>query len=215
MNTILLLLLVYGIGAPLGARCIPPPDRACIEVSNPGNDRDTLWFGFDRAGSYGIDPPLCEFDLPPVPPVNVLEARFVNIPGRERLDAPEGLGLGAYQDYRGLAPGTCDTFRLQFQPGPSGYPIRLRWSPSSSFFRHRDSVILRDEFGGTFLRVRMDEDSVATITRLALTSMLIFAYSPLAPDIERPDSTKPEGSLMRDNDRDRFNKEKRMGSGEK
>jgi hypothetical protein len=170
---------------------MPPPERAWIEVSNAGDERDTLWFGFDPAGSYGINASLCEFDLPPVPPVNILEARFVNIPGREGLDSPEGLGLGAYQDYRQLAAGMRDTFRFRFQAGPPGYPVRLRWSPSSSLFRNRDSVILRDEFGGVLHRVRMGEDSIVTITRPALTSMLILTHGPAAPDIEQPDSTKP------------------------
>lgn len=173
MNTMLLFLIAMLSGTQGHARCTPPPERAWITISNPAQERDTVWFGFHEAGSYGIDAMLCEFDLPPIPPSHVPEARFVNIPGREGVDAPEGLGLGAYADYRLQAPGSRDTFRLRFQPGVSGYPVRLRWSPSSSVFKSRDSVVLMDELGGRVFRVRMDRDSTLTIAQQGVTSVLI------------------------------------------
>ncbi|MFN0157125.1 MAG: T9SS type A sorting domain-containing protein [Bacteroidota bacterium] len=159
---------------PLG--CSPPRTRASLIVQDAGSGRDTLWFGFDIAATYTIDPLLCEVGFPFIPPTGAFHTVFVNIPGREGLDPPFGLGQGTEQDYRSYeGRADVDTHRVKFYAGDAGFPFTFRWS-RDSIMAICDSAILQDEFGGIIYRVRMHIDSQATIPSPAFTSLLIIRY---------------------------------------
>jgi len=100
-----------------------------LYVSNTLGAIDTLRFGLDPAGTYGIDAGLGEFEYPPFPPASVFESRFVNIPGNP-TGAPDGLGEGVKTDIRGYRNANqIDTFRIKFQPGDGGFPVTISWPP--------------------------------------------------------------------------------------
>ena len=82
-------------------------------VSDQVNSR-LLRFGLDTAATDGIDPQFGEEELPPVPPVGVLDARFVG----DDISLPQ-LGQGLLYDYRrGRANSySVKLHELKFQPG--------------------------------------------------------------------------------------------------
>jgi hypothetical protein len=157
--------------------CTRPPARAWLRVADTGAGKDTLWFGFDSTATYGIDPTLCETELPPIPPAGVFDARFVNIPGREGWEPPLGLGQGVKDDYRiYVNRADIDTHKVLFQPTvPPGYPIVLRWSPTE-LLRMCDSARLIDAFAGFFVNVRMQAIDSARVTNSAITNLLVIRY---------------------------------------
>jgi hypothetical protein len=171
MKPTITLILTFSLATvTLSQPCSPPVDRAWIRLTNAGSDFDTLWCGFDGLATYGLNTQLCEIEYPPIPPPSVFETRFVNIPGRDGLDTPAGLGQGFHQDYRQFLLFERDTFKILIQAGVGGYPICLQWSPLLPLFQGRDSVLLVNETGGGQIRVRMDLDSSASQIRPSIPS---------------------------------------------
>lgn len=82
-------------------------------VSDQVNSR-LLRFGLDTAATDGIDPQFGEEELPPVPPVGVLDARFVG----DDISLPQ-LGQGLLYDYRSGSDNSYSVklHELKFQPG--------------------------------------------------------------------------------------------------
>lgn len=166
--------------APASALCTHPPGRTWILFQGGGDCNDTLWFGNDRGvgtsglGTYGLDTALCEYEIAPIPPQGVCDARFVNKPGREGWDTPQGLGMGFQYDYRSFAL-LQDTFRLRFQPGIAGYPVTFRWDPAL-VLTSGDTVIIQDEFGGLFFKVRMWISDHLLVTNPAFTSLILIRF---------------------------------------
>lgn len=156
------------------SQCTPPERRAKLIVQDNGLGRDTLWFGFDATAEYGLDGDLCEFENPPPPPAEVFDARFVNISGHSGQDIPQGMGQGFVQDYRAyVGPAKVDTHRLKFQT--LQYPIILRWS-IPQILSMSDSALLRDEFAGTLVWVRMHILDSVRITNPGITSLLLIRF---------------------------------------
>jgi hypothetical protein len=155
----------------LAQPCVPPPNRASIRITNVIGERETLWLGFHPSATYGLDLSLCEFEIPHVPVPN-LDVCFVNIPGREGWDTPQGLGTGFNQDYRTYRPAERDTFKLKvWWPFGQGYPLQFAWSAADSFFQRRDTVLISDETGRP--PINMGRDSVLTLTDSTNMSLLI------------------------------------------
>ncbi len=188
---------------PLG--CSPPLTRASLIVRDAGTGHDTLWFGFDIAATYTIDPLLCEVGFPFIPPTGAFHTIFVNIPGREGLDPPFGLGQGTKQDYRAYEDrANIDTHRVKFMAGEGGFPVTFRWNPDS-ILAICDSAILQDEFGGIICRYRMHVDSQATIPSPAFTSLLIFRYGAINTTSGVKDGNQPERFHLSQNYPNPFN----------
>ena len=155
--TVLILVAMF-LPQPSEAQpCQPSVTRAWITVADMQTGPDTLWFGFDSTATYGLDPQLCEFEVPPIPPTGVFDVRFVNIAGHEGQDPPLGLGQGTKFDYRRYIGRTqVDTHRMRSQSSsPPGYPMHFRWS-IPGLLAICDSARLIDEFGGMFINIRMD-----------------------------------------------------------
>jgi hypothetical protein len=164
-----------------------------VIVTDAGTGIDTLWFGHDPTGDYGLDGDLCEFELPPPPPSGVFDARFVNIPGREGWDTPQGLGQGFTYDYRlYVGPGDVDTHKVRFQPGdpPPGYPMNFAWT-TAGIISMCDSAWLVDEItGGLLFKARMHVVSSQLITNTALTTALIIRFG------QKPTGVNPYGTAI-------------------
>ncbi len=186
------------------AQCTPPTQRTSVVVTDNGAGRDTLWFGFDPTGTYGLNTPLCEIELPPAPPTGVFDVRWVNTPGHDGMDTPAGLGQGFKQDYRALAAGVTDTFKVKFQPGDGGYPFHFRWATAGVIAIY-DSAVLQDEFGGILLRVRMDLQDSALVTSPALSSLLLIAKGQKTTSVEPISNEIPSEFALSQNYPNPFN----------
>jgi hypothetical protein len=177
----LIAVVMLGLMATVTAhsQCTHARQRAWVRVYDNGPARpDTLWFGFDSTATYGYNPSLCEIELPPPAPSGVFDRRWVNIPGREGWDIPDGMGQGFHLDYRAWVSRTkVDTHKIQFQPLiPPGYPMTVKWSPSR-ILGICDSARLIDEFDGALIDVPMSHgDSSIVIEEDAINTLLVIRY---------------------------------------
>lgn len=175
-----MLLGVLFLPAPASALCTHPSTRIWILFQGGGDCNDTLWFGTDRGlpvghvATYGLDTALCEYEIAPIPPQGVCDARFVNKPGREGWDTPQGLGMGFQFDYRSSHP-PVDTFRIRFQPGDLGYPVTFRWDPQR-VLNSADTVIIQDEWGGILFSARMWLTDHLVVT-YPINSLLLIRFN--------------------------------------
>lgn len=186
----LIVLCSIGVACSLSsicsAQCRHPESRVVLQLQNREGFTQTMWFGFDPTATYGIDPSLCEFDLPPIPPTCPWwNPTFRNIPGREGWNPPQGLGLGTWYDYRQYSARTqVDTHKVFFGSSDSscnaGHPTVIRWS-RSSLAAMCDSVLLIDQFGGILHRTRMDLTDSLVVTHPALSDLLLIRYGAIPP----------------------------------
>lgn len=128
---------------------------------------DTLWFGFDATATCGVDPRLCEWRLPTWPPSGLLHAVLGgNCTG----------SFDSFRDFRRFEnPEKIDTFRLRFQPGDAGFPMRVRWNPEE-IRAMCDSAIIQDEVGGSLFSVKMEAESLLVVTNPAIFSARIIQF---------------------------------------
>lgn len=178
MKRVVVLLMMLVIGIEGFGQCTPATMRIRLVVTDAGLGRDSLWFGFDATASYGLDPDLCEWELPPHGPPGQIyfDARFVNIPGRDGLDTPAGLGNGFLEDYRAFHSGYgIDTFKIAFQPSDAGYPITFSWD-INNILAVCDSAILQDEFGGVIIKARMHAVSSLVVLNSIFTRLILMLY---------------------------------------
>jgi hypothetical protein len=146
------------------AQCTPPATRASIIVTDNGAGRDTVWFGFDAAATYGLNTALCEIELPPAPPA--------------------GLGQGFTEDYRQyVSLAKVDTHRVKFQPSDGGFPFTFTWN-ISDIVAMCDSAILQDEFGGFLVKARMHVVNTVQVTNPAFNSLLLIRYGQLTLSVD-------------------------------
>ena len=168
--TVLILVAMFLPQSSEAQPCQMPVTRARLTVADTQTGPDTLWFGFDSTATYGIDLQLCEFEMPPLPPVGVFFAQFVNIPGREGWEPPMGLGMGVTSDFRRYVSRTqIDTHKVYLG---SEYPLILRWS-IAQLLAICDSARLQSQFGG--FSIRMDVIDSLRIQG-SLVSLLLIRY---------------------------------------
>jgi len=141
-----------------------------IAVAETGPERDTIYMGIDQTATFGVDPSLGEYELPP-PAFGDFDVRFINIPTRPGL-----IGQGLRLDYEPFTSYTqVDTFQIAFQPGIGSYPMRVSWTAAA--VRQRcDSMVIMDSFGGNTVRARMDSDSVVVVANTQINTLLIVMY---------------------------------------
>lgn len=149
-------------------------------VSNDVGAKLELRFGLDPSATDTLDKALGEQELPPFPPTEVLEARFIG----DDIFLPK-LGLGTYSDYR---MGEADfegvkTHEVKFQFG-SGSKIIFKWNLPKGI-----TGILQDYFGGVVANKRMSGCDSLEVTNRALTTLqMVITYKgiPLAPKLVSP-----------------------------
>ncbi len=197
-------LLLVVVVQTSSAQCTQATARAWVAVGDAGAGRDTLWFGQDANGTYGLNTPLCEIELPPAPPTGVFDARWVNIPGRDGLDTPAGLGQGVSEDYRQYIAGDIDTFKVKFQPSDAGFPMTFRWS-IANILATCDSAIFQDEFGGIVVKARMHVVDNAVVTSSAFSSMLVIRYGATVSGISPTGTELPTEFALEQNYPNPFN----------
>lgn len=146
-----------------------------------GMARDTVFFGVHTDATYGIDPTLGEYELPPIDE-GMFDVRWVSPPRR-----PGVLGEGTRINYTPFVSFTqVDTYKVRFQPGTGSYPMNFSWS--EFFIRGTcDSMRLKDTLGGAIMNVRMDLTPSAVLSDPSISSLQIIMWHP------RPLGIKVEG----------------------
>ncbi len=96
-----------------------------LRVKN-GADRSTsLILGVREGCTDGLDVAYEEYELPPMPPNEIFDARVVSTPGHSQL------GLGSYRDYREVKS-TTSPFTLKYtiawQCGEGSSSVDVEWS---------------------------------------------------------------------------------------
>lgn len=173
-----------------------------LAVSETGPARDTIYFGLHPNATQGIDAGVGEFELPPPDPPGYFFARFISTPNRPTL-LGEGLRLNLlrFVNYTQI-----DTFRVKFQTGLGTHPVTVSWS--KQFVNQVcDSMVIKDEFGGSFARSRMDLDSVLIVTDPSITTLLIIKYGahPILAVYPVPPGNMPKGFALSQNYPNPFN----------
>ncbi|TAK57135.1 MAG: hypothetical protein EPO24_10215, partial [Bacteroidetes bacterium] len=116
-------------------------------TANGGAFSNTLQFGFAPEAGYCVDSthvPFAECDsalemyLPPPPPGGILDARWVDSRSGSGACLDQGISDNFHQ---AVSESQVDTFRLQFQPSSTGYPITISWLPGMGAYC--DSMKLR------------------------------------------------------------------------
>ncbi|GJQ64546.1 MAG: hypothetical protein SCALA702_35990 [Melioribacteraceae bacterium] len=134
---------------------------SAINVMDAGGTETAmdLTIGMDGLGTDGIDDDLGEYELPPVPPAGVFDARLIlpsNVPSPV--------------DIRGLNNEEAE-WVVKFQPSTAGYPFALSWDntdfPDGSF-------MMVDPFGGSIVNVNMKEESSVEITNSSINELHIM-----------------------------------------
>lgn len=98
-----------------------------IKDFSPVPDSVAITFGLHMEATDGINAPLGEYPLVPMPPAGTMNARF-ELPG------------ATVYSYRDLRNDTLSTviWRYKFQPDAHGYPLIIKWNidnfPSGSLF---------------------------------------------------------------------------------
>lgn len=124
-----------------------------LTVENAALVSDGASFGIDPAATAGVDAALGEVALPPWPPTDVLDARFLLPGGLTHVDL----------DLRQTVGDTINWI-LEWQSGAGGYPLTVRWPadlPPGSFW-------LQDGYGGSVIPIL----DMATATSLTIPASL-------------------------------------------
>lgn len=150
-----------------------------VATDDSGNTR-TLAIGILTTASACIDTTdqfsgYQEYELPPVPPTNVFDARLDD---RSGVPNTPCYGQGSATDFRPeVTVGQIDTFLVKTQDGTGGRPIHLSWPAGLNSVA--TSCVILDQFGGFLINVDM-----LTSTNYDLTSGLPSSfYIILAPII--------------------------------
>jgi hypothetical protein len=158
--------LVLALSLAAGA-CAAPWVIELRALNGQGETR-SVRFGVHPDASEGLDPDLGEQNLPPWPPSEMFDLRWL----------PSGLE-GLLLDLRADRPGVID-WLLGWQTGGGGPPVRLEWDsralPAAGEFR------LSDPWGGSVVPpVDMRTDSVLTVTNPVLRRLVLRATLPDRP----------------------------------
>jgi hypothetical protein len=140
----------------------------------------TLLFGFDPSASDSLDRLFGESELPPFPPSDVFDARFVG------FDIGKPLGLGTQKDFRPGTPGTSfqQIHELYYQTTP-GRTITIRWNLPSNV-----TGIMQDIYLATIIVVAMKDSGSYTVQNPSVYSrlkMTIYYASTSSVETGKPD----------------------------
>ncbi len=173
-----------------------------LAIRETGQARDTVYLGLHPDASCGIEAWLGEFELPPPPFPGTFDARFVS-PGGPSCDLGEGLRVNLLPF---VTYSQVDTYRVRFQPGTGSYPIVLSWE-RNFITSVCDSMIVRDEFGGSSVYARMDQTGTVSVANSSVTSVLLIRYGayPLINDVQPPRPSTPTGYQLSQNYPNPFN----------
>lgn len=109
--------------------------QEAISVSS-GEGSTQLVFGRHSQATFGLDRDLGELELPPLPPRDNLDVRFVD----------RDLGNGAFMVLTPPDPSRTDVLTVRVQPNDDN-PVVFRWD-SAALASHTNVARLQDIFGG-------------------------------------------------------------------
>jgi hypothetical protein len=118
-----------------------------ITVRNQIDTARVLSFGLDALATDGIDEFLGELELPPIPPIEGWDVRFI-------LPPNNWFGLASWKDYRNETnfPYTGQReFRIQYQIGEFTDTLFIEWN-----FPPEVTGVLQDLITGTLVNVPMN-----------------------------------------------------------
>jgi hypothetical protein len=130
-----------------------------LTVADKNATMKSLVFGEHPYATDGLDVPLGEADLPPLPPAGILDARF---------QLPNGV-LTSLTDLRD----TSDVEKMWsffYRAATTTEPVLLSWDPTRL---PPGNFILKDVITGTLVNVDMKSQSSYVVTNLAVTSLTI------------------------------------------
>jgi hypothetical protein len=157
--------------------------RIPIVIGDSTGSLDTLIIGFSHFATRCIDVSLGEQELPPPPPAEYFDARFIS-PG----PADECLGQGVRLNIVPLLPFSTDTFRIRIQPLPGSTRYTLSWPPIPCVSYAR----LRDIHDGALIDIDMLLADSVTFTATHAESLDITIVPPLCPGVRPEPGGKPE-----------------------
>ncbi|MDP2207437.1 MAG: T9SS type A sorting domain-containing protein [Bacteroidota bacterium] len=129
-------------------------------------------FGVHTHATYCIDVELGEYEVPPMPPSNNAEHRFIDL--RSKPNAC--MGEGVYTDLRRyLNPAQADTYKYKIQAGMLGYPLEISWQELAA--NYSGSVRLVTPLNGRIVNVDMKSQSSYTLND-ELNTFFIIAEGP-------------------------------------
>jgi len=132
--------------------------RLNVTVSNNNGGFQNLTFGKGARATDGLDSNFCEYALPPIPPADVFDSRWV-------INDKSGT-VGSLRDFRDSTLPTPSIYQGIVQAGGNGnqtnYPVFISWNlknvpnPKSILTPGGDGLLwLRDRFGGSLFNINM------------------------------------------------------------
>jgi carboxypeptidase T len=93
-----------------------------IRLTDSGSQTDSLFFGEFPHATSGIDPSLGEIELSSVPPQGTFDVRWeISGTNGSKRDLRDTLDINQLSNI----------YIAQLQPGPGGYPFKLKWNPQT------------------------------------------------------------------------------------
>lgn len=130
-------------------------------------------FGLHTHASYCRDEALGEFLLPPMPPSDAAESRFIDI----RSGYSACLDQGMYLDLRKYEnPTQVDAYKYKFQIGSFAYPIIFVWQDLNA--NYSGSVKLLYPANGSIININMKQQTSFTLTEEDINLFYIIAEGP-------------------------------------
>ncbi|MDI6804229.1 MAG: T9SS type A sorting domain-containing protein [Bacteroidota bacterium] len=130
-------------------------------------------FGLHTHASYCIDEALGEFFLPPMPPTDAAEGRFID----PRTGYSACMDQGMYLDLRKYEnPTQVDTYKYKFQIGSFAYPINFVWQDLNA--NYSGAVRLLFPLNGSVFNINMKQQTSFTLTEEDINLFYIIAEGP-------------------------------------
>ncbi len=162
------LIVLTVLSATLVSASLAQSFQLPLRVEVNGGTYDILHFGVNPSATFCADPGLGEIMLPPSPPSMIFDVRFID----PRSGDPACFDQGMKLDLRPYTSATqIDTYKVHFQPGASGFPVRFSWLNLNPYYTN--PVWLRDPINGTFVNVNMKSDTTYLLD-IQFTSLLII-----------------------------------------
>ncbi len=95
-----------------------------LTIANGKGRTQNVVVGINEAATTGLDALLGEIELPPLPPVEIFDARIVSTPGKSQL------GTGSWTDLRPVTNATANfshVYTLSYQAGEGASSVTLSW----------------------------------------------------------------------------------------
>ncbi len=202
--TIMFLLLYYPLSSQAGLDelCFTfnPSDSVREYVTIGDNSHSfQLKFGLDPRGTDTIDAVLGEFEIPPLPPTGVFDARFIGT----NLSPPINIGQGLWKDIRN---GNGDLIgiryhQLKFQMGYNSNTISISWN-----FPRGINGKLYDLYGGVIVNDTMTGFGTKILQNPTISTLIMkIYYNQPGVGVSPVSSEIPEKFILHNNYPNPFN----------